>query len=1367
MVNSDKYDTLYTVRKILVLSQAQQVELTKAMANSVDSAFKQVSNSMMAQLRQQTANDNQPPSSRRDVNGKKGASATAGMEANRRLTSSIKNLNKHVGAAADIFGDLNKTAKGYHSELERTMRLYGQVQDQMAVTFRAHRRMRDVIGKDVKAITERMKMEEDRVKAEKEYTDHLKEMKKAAKDFVDEVRSSSNNAPGGAGNNNNAPRGRGNDRNDPKIPGKDVIGEFVSEVSGKLLGLASISKGLTDTFSDFHYALKTSSQLTTNTLTDSLKMGMTARELLEMQAEFRQDAMRSTGGVIGWTKELRKSQMDLVVYTGSLKEANKVNAQLRSSYLQLGMSLDDISGMLGKTSDGMISNFTKMSAITGKTIGEVTKIMTSITNSDENREMLLKMTKEQRIEYVKSQATMLRQYTVLTGSVERAQAIMEQQNRNRNKTAIDRFKESVRMRAAGGMVGIDSSTMERFAELNNRAPGSLNADEFKELADARNAIAQRVKDLQGSDNFQEQLMGDQLVAKLDLQNLDVFNRSMDVSMNQDAVIEQQQQNLAATIDGLKYGKESIALLTSINSILNQSLTPLVASVMMIAARSVMKTSPGLDILDALGDRRSGGDEGERRSGKKKFGVIGNRSRSMLAGREMLMNAQAYGSKLGQAGKLLAKGGAPTALVAQAGAFALDKVWTPETSDGTKAKEMTMDTIDTASMALMGATIGSFIAPGVGTAIGAALGGVVGAAYAFSNDDYFKTVSELEASRHDNESRKHAMEMKLVQAEFEYRKNNLDAFRQEAGPGFESKMQELLEKHNAGLDASQQVTLDGFAKYEDLRATLSQSLNEEELARMDELYRDEKNQMASRHQKQMENMRQIHNLNLQQTDAYKEVMKIESTMKALEDFDTNGWFSADDIDADDLQTALGQSTVEDSAAVLRDIAKNSGALTADEFNRIASSGTFAQMANDLKNGGSFDFDDIDDAAAQQAMRKLFASMESGEDGNEYLKKRLQTRLDQQNAIVADLDSQVVQREVDTVSNVTQGRDDKEMKDLTDYIASNMSNEDLQAAGFKTSADLMQRLSVGDEVYSPELRTAIAEFDHLKNGGELTKQVATNGGMVTANVVPGSVSDDEIRIKRGTRLESQTAEQMLYDRDDANMLKTYLGELGLSTDQMVSMGGNSVNEIVEKALSGGLIESQSLLRYMENARMSIDPKYDRTDVKAEQDIIKRVQNAIPTVLRDKKNVATIQPPFDPNAGLVDITPKIGEVAPTATESTQQPSISTIEKSKPVGSDLQAQAASVGTNNDMYANIKAIQADKKRNIEESADAAVADGAITSEEILEQLKLLNANNVAHAQKMFDHYRSIEDESKRQHIENQIFGEKRMQDMRAGKAGS
>ena len=1389
-----------------MLTQAQQVELTKAMAKSVESAFKQVSDGMMAQLRQQTANDNEPPSTRRST---KGSSATAGMEANRRLTSSVKNLNKHIGASADIFGDLNKTAKGYHSELERTMRLYGQVQDQMTVTYRAHRKMRDVIGQDVRAVTERMKVEEGRVKSEQEYVEHLKDMKKAAKDFVDEVKSSTtpgggNNAPGGRNNNNN------NNNNNQSSPFDkvDVIGDFVGEVSGKLLGLASISKGLTATFEDFQYALQTSSRVTMSTLTDSVQMGMSARALMEMQAEFRTDAMKTAGGLKSWTNNLKASQLDLIAYTGSLQEANKINAQLRNTYMKLGMSLEEVTDMLGTTSQGMMSNFTKMSAITGKTISEITKVVSSVTSTDENRELLLKMTKEQRTDFVKNQTALVTRYTMLTGSMERAQSMIEQQNRNRNKSSIDRFKESVRMRAAGGMVGIDSDVMARFAELNNKAPGSLTEDERAELANARGEIARRLNEMRSSDSMHERMVGDQMIAKLDLGENMVFDRGMDIKMDEAAVAEQQAKNLAATINNMTGGKEALGLLSSIDSVLKQSLTPLAAAALIYFGQRMMKTGVGLDVLDALGDRRNN----DGKPGRKKRGFIGKRTRTALLGREMLMQSQAAGSGLGKAGKLLAKGGAPTAIVAQGASMALDALWTPDTSDGTKAKEMTMDTIDTASMALMGATIGSFIAPGVGTAVGAALGGVVGAAYAFSNDDYFKTVSEIESNRHANESRKHDMEMKLVQAEWEYRKNNFEAFQQEAGPGFQGKMQELLDRHNSGLDDTQKVTLDGFAKYEDLRKTLSETLNDSELKKMDELYRDEKNNMAARHNKQMQNMRQIHNLNLQQTDAYKEVMKIESTMKALEDFDTNGWFSTDDIDADDLNTALGQGTVEDSAAVLRDIAKNSGALTAAEFDKLASSGTFAQMANDMKQTGSFDFDDIKDEESQKAMRKLFESMESGEEGNKYFRDKLQTRLDSSNARVDDLDAQVKQRQTDTVdgTQATKGKDAESLKNMAAYIDGRLSPEELKAAGFSSAQEVVDRMSKGDDVYSPEIKKALGEFNHIAAGGELTKQIATNGGMVTANVKPGSTSDEEMRVKPGTRIEPQTAEQMMFDTENANMLRTYLKELGLSQEQMQSMGGNSVNEIVSNALDGGVIENQSLLRYMENAYMHIDPKHDKADVESERSALSRIEGMIPEFLR-KSETAVIQPPLDPKRidGTIEVKtpyeelnkpkPKPVETAavtepvkakpvaePTRVEElplaepiakVEEPKVeptiappapARIETAAPAGDQLAAKAASVGTNyEDQFAKIKAYEKERKQKISDSADEKISDGKITLNEVVEQLKLIHANNQQNAQRMIDHYKGAETAEERRHLQNQIFGEKKMQSMGAGKAGS
>lgn len=1317
-----------------MLSQAQQTELTRTMAKSVESAFKQVSDGMLAQMRQQTANDNQPPSARRDVGNKKGASATAGMEANRRLTSSINNLNKHVGAAADIFGDLNKTAKGYHSELERTMRLYGQVQDQMAVTFRAHRKMRDVIGKDVKTITERMKMEEDRVKAEKEYTDHLKEMKKAAKDFVDEVRSSSNNSPGGSGNNNNnnnRPGGGSNNDNRSPFDKMDVIGDAVSAVSSKLLGLASITKGVTATFDDFQYALKTSSQFTMSTIADSIQMGMSARALMEMQSEFRVDAMKTAGGLQAWTNNLKASQLDLIAHTGSLQEANKVNAQLRNTYMKLGLTLEDVTDALGTTQKGMLSDFAKLKTVTGKTMSEIAGIVEKVNGTDENRELLLKMTATQRKDFIKSQTALMSKYTILTGSIERAQAMVEQQNRNRNKTAIDRFKDGIRIKAVGGQLGLDMDALDRFAQLNARAPGSLNDEEKNEMANIRGDLARKLNELRSSDDLSKQIYGDKIIEKFNLEDIMVFDKGLDRKMNDAAIVQQQANNMSSIIDGTPYAKESLAFLSSIDSVLKQSLTPLAAAALVYFGQKLMVRG---DFFDAFGRRSRSDDQSNNNSDGKSKG----RKRTR---RQRLMDMQARKGGWGKLGKFAAKGGAPTAIIATVASMGLDAAWQPDTSDGTKAKEFTMDAIDTASAAAMGATIGSFIAPGVGTAIGAALGGAIGATYALTNDDYFKTANELRGKEHADAMQIHNMQRKMLVAEWENRQSSFLAFQRSAGPEFTSNMRKLVDKHNANLDESQHIQLDQFSKFTDLKSVLQDTLTDTELQLMQKLYEDETENMATRHRKQLEHLDAIHQLNVEQSGAYEKLMKLDQTAEALSDFSVGGAFDVgnDNVDTETLNAALGTADVQSSLVKLQDAVKNSGMFSEQEIQSMTPD-QWAKLGADLSDGkfelASNNLNDDARRVVSTLLTELQGSVKrytgqvdmrgnpmyeySQGKINEYIKGTQETARTRLESSINDTQKKIEHQESSVIKGDRYLSDDNiNREDLAKYL-SNREDLDVTKLGYSGVDDLISYMEAGNQITDGTLVSVLKDYakvdtlDATQNKSTLPDPAAdeTLQSATISNLVVSDITPTPITIEEPTKPTLPSIEEVV----------------------PTSVRPTSVMQSEVSPNKPMIYDFKKLSK--ENLDRELGITTQPTNVKTE---VEAVSNNAPTSIVE-------QPTND--------------VKPTAPVA--------IETQTPVGSDISAKAANVGTaETSGYQKFLDMQADHKKRKDESADAAVADGKVTLEEVVAQLKLIYEHNQMTAQKKIDMYKSAQTDEQRRHLEKAIFGEKRMQDMKAGKAGS
>lgn len=1254
-----------------VLTQAQQTELSKSLRKTLESAFMQATDSWVNKIKDSAANDNDPntQAKRRAPNG---ASPSGQMEAVRRLTKSIKNLNKfvdnaeenfgdlnktmtssvknlgkHMDAAGDIYGDLNKTLKGYHSELERTERLYGDVQSKMTRTIRDHQKVSDVMGDQLKVHKKMADIDNIRINREKEYVTHLRDMNKAAKEFVEQVRESQNNP------NPNTPDGPGND-NGPGPGGRGaqqlgLFGKAAQLAGNKLTSLASVSTGLKMIWSDMQYAMSTSAKVGVNTLTDSLQMGMTARSLLEMQSEFRADAMRMSGGTNEWTSTLRKSQMDLVTFTGSLAEANKVNAELRNSYLKMGFSIDDITSMLGKTSDGMISNFTKMSAITGKTVSEIGKVMASITGSDENRELLLKMTKEQRAEYVQGQTKQLQQYTVLTGSVERAQQMMDQQNRNANRTALDRYKESIRMKAAGTMMGMDAGSMDTFVELSKKAPGTLTETDKTEMATIRDQLSRRIKELQGG-NFQDQLMADTMVQRLDLSGLSLFDTSLDVKMDADAIADQQMSNLANVMNNTPFGKESVAILSSVDSVLKQSITPILASMLLamghqaLGRGSIQNTRLGREVRAAnqgisLGEldaqdrekqaRKKASDDSRRRRRRGRMGrlarsVPGLGSNTMLAG----LGSQIMNPSVGMAKYLKVGAGGVASLATMAGGALVDNNWDPKTASESKNKEHVMDSINTAGWAMMGATIGTFIAPGVGTAVGAAVGGISGAIYEFSNDNWAKTANEMKQKNFEQANERHSAEMKFMQAGWEYRKSNFDAFQKEAGPEFKSKVQTLMDKWNSSQTKEQQVSLDSVTKFADLK----QYMSDKEFQYIEMMYKDEKSKMAERHNLEMTNMKAIHTLNLEKSGAYQALTKAEARMTALDDLDTTDLFTSNGLNVSDLKSITGTDDASVALGELRQIAKMS--MSPDDYAKMKDSGMFADWSKALSEGKSeLSLHQIDSDLGQDLAQKFLTSLEDG-PARAALEKQAKAQMSRAESIIAGVDTKIVELEAAKADQQVSG---KEVSELDNPM--NWRIDQSKAASIDNlpmSNDAEGRADFGQYLQGLKL-----------SDGQINRMGGTSEQDLINKVFSGNaITNKSLMQVVGDHLDGGLGAKIVGDKEERRLERMDLSQADMST-----LGASSTLEVANKMRSED-----------SNVR---DDTFAKLKAIKESRIMLRDQNTnadvIDTSSINMKNMMSTRHLNEPNQNVDIMTPS---------------NYASVASGTQVGTSLDATAASVGT-------------------------------------------------------------------------------------------
>lgn len=626
---------------------------------------------------------------------KKDDSPTASKNANQRLTGSIRNLNKHVSESSSLFNELNVQLKrNLQNEKKRNQddsKRDRRIKEQLELFRRTNdgvKQLNDSFQTMSVTTSSRSKTEGDAEETTRSFTDRLKD----------------------AGN--------------------------------QLAKTFSISAGLGKLLSDAQKAAATGGILNLETYTDSIVMAMDPQDLLDLQARFRTDALKVSGGLQQYTDELRNSQYDLIGYTSNLTEAAQASAAIRSSIMSVGTSFEEASSIIGSGSNGIVGQLKQMSAVTGQTIMELNEGMRSLINNDESRVLLEKMTSEQRLDYLATQARLRTQLTAMTGSVEKADEMLRAQQRDGSKTFLERFRAGALQSAAATRAGMSAENAARLRDLTVRNPTSLSETERTELMSLRGQLAETVRNMEGSSNVPTEFVGNVLSSQLLVDQLQDFNTELTKGLNPDAVAGQISNSVGALVDGEPGMKELIDISASIMNLQKNALPLIAGGVAIIAAKSAAgfigrRMTPGFGRAQQRQRNLNRQNRASRPNMVDRMN-FGARNPGMLGG---ALRVAGWGGREGGnvTGPAATRGaGSMTKLakfslggIAAAGAgMLIDSFWTPETQDGEIAKNTGMNALSGAGL---GATIGSFIAPGIGTAVGAALGGVVGGIYGYMQD----------------------------------------------------------------------------------------------------------------------------------------------------------------------------------------------------------------------------------------------------------------------------------------------------------------------------------------------------------------------------------------------------------------------------------------------------------------------------------------------------------------------------------------------------------------------------------------------------------------------------------------------------------
>lgn len=640
---------------------------------------------------------------------KKDDSPTASKNANQRLTSSIRNLNKHVESSGSLFAELNKELKEYIKQQNKNDK------------------------EDEKQSKEDNKRRNLEITLFRRTTNNLLQYNGAIVGAQEEQR-----------RNNQETR-----NSTEELTGFRGI---LEETGKKLVQSFSALAGLKMLADNIQSSLSTSNTLNLETFTDSLTMAMNPQDLIAIQSQYRNDAMRIGGGTKAYTDQLRESQYDLLAYSKNLTEAAQSSAAIRSSIMNVGMSFDEASSIIGSGNNGLIGQFKQLSSITGQTITELNDRMRGLMENDDAQAILQKMTKTQRVDYLLSQGRLQRQLTLMTGNLDKSTEILRAQQQDGSKSFIERFRTVALQTAAASRVGIDPSRVNKMRELAMKNPANLTGTERKELIMIRDDLSQAVRNMEGSDVASTEILGNLLRDTLKVGELDAYNTELTKAMDPNAVANQASNSLSAQLDGNETLKQIYNVLSSLSTFTQNALPLLLIGLLgkgsMFAARKMFRGGPGAAGAPKMGmlDRTKN--------------MLGYSTTHKMAGYNIRTKPKSLsgGLKMGPAA------GGITGLAAMGVGMGLDYLWQPETESGQTTKNVASSALSGAGM---GAMIGSFV-PVIGTAVGAAVGGVIGSIVGFMEDtqtDEQRKIEKLKNTQVDNEMM--LLNAKMSAAELEH------------------------------------------------------------------------------------------------------------------------------------------------------------------------------------------------------------------------------------------------------------------------------------------------------------------------------------------------------------------------------------------------------------------------------------------------------------------------------------------------------------------------------------------------------------------------------------------------------------------------
>jgi hypothetical protein len=290
----------------------------------------------------------------------------------------------------------------------------------------------------------------------------------------------------------------------------ESLGESFGRQARQFTAGFTFMTGATALYTDMQEALKVGASYDP---LSALSMGVTPKDLIELQTQFKQTALASSTGVAGFTASVSQLQDELFARTGNLRDAAFVAANMYDLSQSIGVQAKNISD---QTVPAMVTAFKQMQDQVGMTGDEFVKMNRGMLADGEIRETLMRLNEDQRESYMLGLNQQAQTLMQLGYTADEAESLVKRIAKVGTTDPKERIKQAAKLQAMAGAYGMgdEGARMAEIVRKGTRASG----DELAELTLLTRELSNVNKQQMGQD-LRSELIGSNLLKQSGMEGL--------------------------------------------------------------------------------------------------------------------------------------------------------------------------------------------------------------------------------------------------------------------------------------------------------------------------------------------------------------------------------------------------------------------------------------------------------------------------------------------------------------------------------------------------------------------------------------------------------------------------------------------------------------------------------------------------------------------------------------------------------------------------------------------------------------------------------------------------------------------------------